>query len=78
MTVREFKVGSGTHCGWMVDVYRCNVYLIKFDFEQGFGTENHELYYFIKCTRGFWIYYSENLILPVTQNPFKCEKLINH
>ena len=28
-------------------MYMRNVYAIKFDFERGAGTENHEFYYFI-------------------------------
>ena len=30
-------------------------YPIKFDFERGSGTENHEIYYFISYIHDFWI-----------------------
>ena len=32
------------------------IYPIKFDFERGSGTENHEIYYFINYTHDFWIF----------------------
>ena len=37
-------------------VYYICIYPIKFDFERGSGTENHEFYYFINYTHGFWIF----------------------
>ena len=40
-------------------MYMYNVYPIKFDFERGSGTENHEMYYFINYTHDFWIFIIE-------------------
>ena len=35
------------------------IYPVKFDFERGSGTENHEIYYFINYTHDFWIFIIE-------------------
>ena len=44
-------------------MYMYDVYPLKFGFERGSGTENHEFYYFINCTHDFWMFIIWNFMI---------------